>query len=275
MDVLLTGAHGRIGTALKRHLVDRDPYRFTYLDVREGDAPERTILADVREYDAIRPAFEGQDAVVHLALTDRIGSDHVDAGWGEVLVDELAAITNAYAAAVDAGVERFVFASTNQLTRLHAYDHPDPPADLVDETAPIRPDSQYSLAKAYGEAYGRFCTEAHGLRVYVLRLGWVQVGGADHPYAASEADVAAGRTERGSDQYEAKAASSVWLSGRDVAGAVACCLRDDAVTYDVFNLASDNEGSWFDVSKARDHLGYDPRDDVAEGGEPPADALPD
>jgi len=264
----MTGPYGRVGTGLRRHLGEE--YTFTYLDA--ADHPDHeTVVADVRDYDAIRPAFDGQDAVVHLALTEEMGSDHTEAAWTPVLADELEAIANVFGAAVDAGVEKVVFASTNQVVYRHAEDRPDPsdPGFVLDREAPVRPDSQYSLAKLYGEDFGRFCVEAHGLRVYCLRLGWVQVGGADHPYAASETAVEEGEIERGDDAYESMAHSPIWLSGRDAADLVECCLADETVEFDVFYGASDNAGCWLDIDRAREVLGYDPQDAVEDWSEPP------
>jgi len=269
-NVLVTGPYGRVGTGLRRHLDDREEYAFTYLDV-EDHPDHETVVADVREFEAIRPAFDGQDAVVHLALTGAMSSDHTEAAWSTVLTDELRAITNVYAAAVEADVEKLVFASTNQVVYRHARDHPDPTDSsfVLDHTVPVRPDSQYSLAKCYGEAFGRFCTEAHGLRVYCLRIGWVQTGGADHPYAAAEAAVEADGVERGSEAYESMAASPIWLSGRDAAGLVDCCLRDEDLTFEVLYGASDNGGCWLDIDRARELVGYDPVDAVEDWDGPP------
>ncbi|WP_096390226.1 NAD-dependent epimerase/dehydratase family protein [Halopenitus persicus] len=66
MNVLVTGAAGRVGTAITDHL--SDDYAFTLLDVDGPTGPGESVVADVREYDEIRPHFEGQDAVVHLAV---------------------------------------------------------------------------------------------------------------------------------------------------------------------------------------------------------------
>jgi nucleoside-diphosphate-sugar epimerase len=59
MDVLVTGAHGTVGTAITDHLGTDDRYDFTLLDVERG-GPGRSVVAEVRDYDAIRPHFEGR-----------------------------------------------------------------------------------------------------------------------------------------------------------------------------------------------------------------------
>lgn len=271
MDVLITGAGGTVGTAITETLGDDDRYDFTLLDV-ETSEEAGSIAADVRDYEDVRPHFEGQDAVIHLALTEGFGSHLTDPQWGQSLADELEAITNVYGAAVEAGVERVVFASTNQLVVRYRRDGDAGPSNPVGTNVPIRPDSLYGVAKGYGEVFGRFCAERHGLRVYLLRLGWVQAadpGDPDDPYRRAERGVRDGEFERGSDAYEARVAGGVWLSRRDAAAAFARCLDDDTVTCDVFNVVSDNADRWLDIERTREVLRCAPRD-AAEDYGPPA-----
>ena len=72
MNVLVTGPYGRCGTALVDHLHDDPAYEFTYLNRSDRPADDPyggydTHVADVADYEAVRSAFDGQDAVVHLA----------------------------------------------------------------------------------------------------------------------------------------------------------------------------------------------------------------
>ena len=117
--------------------------------------------------------LRGTGRRLHIALAGAMGSDHIEAARTSVLVDELRAITNVYAVAADAGVETSVFALTDQVVYRHARDRPDPtdPSFVLDHTVPVRPDSQYSLANRYGEAFGRFRAEARGPGMCRLRLG--------------------------------------------------------------------------------------------------------
>lgn len=72
-----------VGTAITDHL-SSETYDFTLLDITEPSGPGKTVVADVREYDAIRPAFEGLDAVIHLALIREGAGFSADAraiGW--------------------------------------------------------------------------------------------------------------------------------------------------------------------------------------------------
>ncbi|WP_225332669.1 NAD-dependent epimerase/dehydratase family protein [Halomicrobium urmianum] len=277
MDVLVTGAHGTVGTAITDHLSDDDRYEFTLLDVEAGDGPGESVVADVRDYDAIRPHFEGQDAVIHLAIVPGTGGlDDRSLGWSEPLADNLEALHNVTEAAVDAGLDSIVFASSNHAVGMvEARNAPgiyfdDEPYAGHDE--PHRPDSQYGLTKTYGEDLGRLAAESHGIRFYALRIGAVRDPEYDHPYGDAERGVDRGDWERGSDAYEEQVArmKGHWQSRRDLAHMVDCCLRDDSVEWGHFYGLSANDGRWLDdLEHARETIGYEPQDSGDEWDAPP------
>lgn len=262
MNVLLTGANGTVGTAITDGL-DRD---FTTLD-REGEAE---YCADVADYGAIRPAFDGRDAVVHLA-----GYPATDATWEQALSSNIVGTQNVLRAASDAGVDRVVFASSNHVVGMYEADHaPDlyePGYDLlVDHTDPIRPDSHYGASKACGEAFGRQYVDNDGMRFFALRIGTVNEPTYDHPYGDAEHGVEAGRWEPGSEAYDEQVArmKGTWLSRRDCAQLVERCLSA-ARSFEILYGVSDNDRRWFDIERAREAVGYEPRDNGEVWDEPP------
>jgi len=274
MDVLLTGAGGTVGTAITGHL----DHSFTCLDVADGDRTD--VVADVREYEAVRPHFDGHDAVVHLALTPGTGGpDDRSLGWSEPLADNLEALHNVYEAAVDAGLDSVVFASSNHAVGMvevrNAPDvyHYHDSGIRAGHDEPHRPDSRYGLTKSYGEDLGRLAAEAHGVRSYSLRLGAIRDPEYDHPYGDAERGVDEDRWDRGSDAYREQVArmKGLWQSRRDCAHMVDCCLRDDTVDWDHFYGVSGNERRWLnDLEYARETIGYEPRDDGEAWDGPPA-----
>ena len=78
--VLVTGAEGTIGTAVREHLGDR--YELRSLTLTPQSFPSH--VADIADLEAIQPAFEGVDAVVHLAA-----SPAVETPWEEILPNNL------------------------------------------------------------------------------------------------------------------------------------------------------------------------------------------
>uniref|UniRef100_A0A7D5KFZ4 NAD(P)-dependent oxidoreductase n=2 Tax=Natrinema halophilum TaxID=1699371 RepID=A0A7D5KFZ4_9EURY len=268
----MTGAFGRVGHAIIDHIADHDEYEFSYLNRSDRDAYE-TVVADVNDYEAIRPAFDGQDAVIHLA-----GYPEPDGTWEEVLKSNIIGMYNTLEAARDAGVESFIFGSTNHVVGMYEVDNApdiyDPDFDLtVDHTSPVRPDSYYGSSKAFDEAIGRFYVEnfEYPERFYALRICSVRHQEYDHPYGDAEHGVDNGKWERGSEKYDEMVdrMKAMWHSRRDLAQLIECCLEDDTVEFDIFNGVSDNDGRWFDIEHAREVLGYEPQDNGNEWSEPP------
>lgn len=280
MDVLITGAHGTVGTAITDHLGDDDRYTFTRLDPADPPSghpqPGTHVAADVRDYDAIRPHFDGQDAVIHLArVADTGGNSSRALGWMPELAENLQGINNVYEAAVDAGLDRILFASSNHAVGMvEVQNAPDVYYDTVTagHDEPHRPDSLYGLRKTYGEDLGRLAAEAHDIRFYGLRIGAVREPEYDHPYGDAERGVENGEWERGSDAYNEQVArmKGLWQSRRDLAHFVDCCLQDDTVDWDHFYGVSANPRRWLDdLAHAKATIGYDPQDNGEDWESPP------
>ncbi len=104
MRILVTGMSGLIGSALQSRLQqDHNLTAFNRSDV----AGTPTVRADLSDYDSLRDAVTGQDVVIHLAA--KAGEDFT---WAELRDTNVEGTRNVFAAAVDAGVGRVVFASS-------------------------------------------------------------------------------------------------------------------------------------------------------------------
>lgn len=257
-------------------LADKSEYDLMGLDI--VDSPDHDLyVGDLTDYANIRPAFKDQDAVIHLARPK--GNLHpfsTQVAWNGTLYDNLVSITNTFSAAIDAGVDTIVYSSSHHVMGMYELDRApdiyDPDDEFtIDHETPPRPDSMYAVTKQYAESIGQLAADASDIQFYTLRLGNLRDGEPDNPYFDAEQGVADGEFERGSDEYEEKAArlKASWLSQRDAAHLVDCCLQDDSVEYDVFYGISDNAGTWFDLGHAREVLGYDPQDDGNEWEAPP------
>ena len=247
--ILVTGAEGTIGTAVREHLAGR--YELTYLTLTPQEFPSH--VADIAELDAIRPAFANVDAIVHLA-----GSASLDAPWDDALHNNIVGTYNVFEAARQAGVARVVFASSNHTIGMYEMDGAPSLYDVEDErcydhTAELRPDSLYGVSKAYGEALGRMYMERYGLRVFCLRIGAVREH--DDPTAPAANPLidldAEGRRNR---------LRAVWLSRRDCAELIASCLDVEDVSWAVVYGVSGNPRRFWDLSHARELLGWEPQD---------------
>jgi len=279
MRVLLTGSNGQVGTALLDHLdhstdTPSDVYQptasydFTLLD-RHPHPDRETVVADVADYDAIRPAFDKQDAVVHLAAAPK-----PDDPWEEVYRSNIRGVQNVLAAARDADVDSVVFASSHHVMGCYEDDHApdlyesDYPLTLT-HTDPVRPDSYYATSKLFGEHLGRWFSEGRGgspTQFYALRICNVSGPACDTPFGRAEEAVQRGDYERGSAAYHRRVdrRRAHWCSRRDIAQLADLCLVDETVTFDIFHGVSGNRARWFDLGHAADVLGYDPQDDASE-----------
>ena len=247
--VLVTGAEGTIGTAVREHLSDR--YELVALTLTAQDFPSH--VADISELESIQPAFENVDAVVHLAA-----SPAIETPWDEVLRNNIVGTYNVFEAARQAGAERVVFASSNHAVGMYELDGAPELYEIddgrsYDHTAEIRPDSLYGVSKAYGEALGRFYAERHGLRVFCLRIGAVRekddpTEPSTNPLIELDPD---GRRNR---------MRAVWLSKRDCAELIARCLDVDGVPWAIVYGVSANPRRFWDLSHAAELIGWEPRD---------------
>ena len=157
MKVLITGACGKCGTAL------RDlPHDKVFLDrVRCPDVlpGERFIEGDLGEVPSLTGAMDGCQALVHLAAASQ-----PDTPWEQVLEDNIIGTQNAFQAAEAAGVDHVIFASSNHAVGMYELDgapgiYQPGHGVVVDKHAPPRPDGYYGASKVFGEQLGRYFAE--------------------------------------------------------------------------------------------------------------------
>lgn len=278
-NILLTGAFGIVGSAIREHLGDRPEYEFTCLSRSERD-DSTAVAGDVTDYADIRGALEGQDVVIDLALPPGLSSGNREVGWSDAYLANLKGTTNVIEAAVDAGVDKYIYGSSNHV--VGGYELSNAPEIysiendiMIDHTHPVNPDSMYGVTKVHGEALARFCAEEHDFSVYCLRLGSVRRPKNDHPYSDAERggrpDTDEGNLSRDSKEYRLRVArmKGLWQSRSDCAHLFDCCLQDDSVDYDVFFGVSDNKRRWLDIGHAQAVLGYDPQDNAETWTQPP------
>ncbi|HET6595313.1 MAG TPA: NAD(P)-dependent oxidoreductase [Anaerolineales bacterium] len=240
MRLLITGINGLIGTVLRNAL--QKTHTVYGLD-REGEFSEQVLSADISEYGQVAQAVQQckpLDSIVHLA-----GNPKVDASWESVLNANIIGTRNIFEAAREFQVPQVVYASSNHVTgayhgfepSLYKYTEPGPP--MISPEDPIRPDSDYGLSKAFGEAVARYYFDRWGIRAICLRIG-----------AVLEDD----------DPTKQSQNRRIWLSHRDLVQLVEKSLTAD-VTFGIYYGISNNKDAFWDISNARADLGFEPIDD--------------
>jgi len=243
--VLITGASGLIGGLVISQLGEK--YELSGLSRRAVEGiPHRQ--ADITDAEAIKPAFEGIDSVLHLAAAT---DDSITEHWDTTMATTVSGTLNVYEAAREAGVKRVVFMSSGCVQLGYEWDDRYPydvlangPDDqvpetwpMVDLTWPVRPDSPYAVGKLFGENLGRLYADKHAISTLVIRLGAVL----------------------DSDRPTLRRLYPGYLSQSDCVQMIDKCLEaPDDLLYDVFDAISDNRLRWRSTDHAKEVLGWKP-----------------
>lgn len=120
--MVITGGTGSLGHALSRSLLaepihalrilSRDELKQSEMEKRFSDPRIRFLLGDVRDRDRLRRAFEGANVVIHAAALKRVDKGEYDPS--EFVKTNIGGAVNVAEAALDAGVGRVVFVSTDK-----------------------------------------------------------------------------------------------------------------------------------------------------------------
>lgn len=241
--VLVTGMSGLIGRALRKEIEGRFELRALNRSAVEGVSCHR---ADIANLEAIAPAFEGVDTVVHLAAD----ATSPNPPWESILGNNVTGTYNVYEAARRAKVARVVFASSG--ATVSGIESDAPYKDLVagrydgltswpmlTHLSPVRPAALYGVSKVWGEVLGRQYADVHGLSVICVRIG--RVHAEDRPLSPRD--------------------FSVWCSQRDIVRLIERCIDAPAtLRYDIVFGNSRNKWGYRDLEHTRAALGWEPMD---------------
>lgn len=252
--VVVTGSSGLIGQMVMDAWRESGAYEVVGLSRSEGEYTD--IVANTTDLDALVAAFRGADAIVHLA-----GSAPVESPWDAVLENNIIGLRNVFEAARIAGVPRVVFSSSNHAVGTFEMENSPELYELddtrvIDHHSEIMPDSYYGVSKAYGEAMARYYVDHHGLQAVCLRIG--ACTGEERDYSPQQAWKKERDSEPGIEQLR-KRLRATWLSNRDCVHLIERSIEAD-VTWALVYGISDNPRQFWDVSHAREVLGYQPQD---------------
>lgn len=225
MKILITGASGIIGTALRTEL-KKMGYVLRLLDLVPPKDPlpdEEIIIGSIADRSVVDKAVAGVDGILHMA------GCVTDADMAEQIEGNIVGAWNIFESARVHGVERVVYTSSHHVVGYY------PRRRRLSSNVILRPDSRYGLTKAFGEQLGALYADKYGLRSLAIRVGVAL------------------------DKPTNQRRLALWVSFRDLAHLIDIGFRNPDLRYSIVYGVSNNERSYFDNSAAY-QLGYKPQD---------------
>lgn len=228
--ILVTGAAGNVGRALRPYLRERYQLRlFDLAPIQDLVGDECSMVGDMTRADDVLHAVDGVDGIIHLACAHGTGID-----FDSTVKPNYHAPLYLLEAAAKHRVGRFIFASSHHVLGQYRADSAE-----VFDNLPVAPDSYYGMSKVFGEAACATYAHRFGMAVTVIRIG--------------NAD------PRVSDARRLR----IWVSARDLAQLVDIGLSNDQIRYEVLYGVSESPKPLFSNARARE-LGYLPQDNAQD-----------
>ncbi|PYH40395.1 NAD-dependent epimerase/dehydratase family protein [Aspergillus saccharolyticus JOP 1030-1] len=230
MRIAITGARGTVGREVVK-AASKAGHSTVQVDRTDTDYDgtpnsEMKTADTANDYEATLKAFQGCDAVIHLAAIP----DPVDKGDDLVHNNNVNSAFNGFRAAAELGIKRVCYASSVNAIGLEYANRPLKFDYFpVDEEIPSRPTDAYALAKDEAELQARaFARWYPGMNIACMRIHAV----------AGRADAQKGHKEN----WDSSAVKSLWGWVNPQATARACLLAveksDQLNGCEVFNIVA-------------------------------------
>ena len=165
MQILVTGASGRIGRYVVKELVNAG-HSVTGVDILPSEPKNsRFVCVDLTDAGEVCQALAAAktEAVVHLGAWANAGVVPDTRTYG----DNVQSTFNLFQACADLGIQRVVSASSAQV---YGFAKAPPIYVPVDEAHPLRPANCYALSKVVGEQTADYFIQRFGMTILSCRL---------------------------------------------------------------------------------------------------------
>ena len=248
MRVLVTGAAGWIGSAVRSTFGEQHELRLLDLRPPRDEADGEWIIGDLSDTATAVSAVAGVDAIIHLA------AGAAGAGYQTpepVMRNTVLGTVNLLDAAARSGIRRVVVMSSAAVVTGY------PRRTFIDVDLPRKFVGSYSLAKALQELIAQQYAEEYHMVIPTLRP-WSVVDGRTYRWANGE-------PLRKNVDPDAHDGFFGLLCRWDLAEACALALTAELGGFELFHVMATSAGMrWFDVKRTTRLLGWQPRTTFAD-----------
>lgn len=225
----MTGAAGGIGKQIRASLTNlAQTVRLSDIVPLDAAGPHEELHpCDIRDAEAVRAMVRGCDAILHF------GGISVEGRADQIHEININGTYNMYEAARKEGAGRILFASSNHVIGFHTRE------TRLTASSPIRPDSNYGVSKAYGEALAQLYWSKYGIETLIVRIGSCFPEPKDRRMMAT------------------------WMSAGDMTRLIGRMLDVPRLGCPIVYGVSDNPQSWWDNSETA-YLGWVPQDSSSQ-----------
>ena len=167
MNIFVTGGSGTMGGYILRELSQAGHVLTCFSRTPPAVEDVRFVAGDITQPEQVQAACAGHDAVVHLAGVPGPGR----AAPADLLHVNVTCTVHVLEAALQAGIGRFVFASSGAATGFSFPKRKLTPQYLpLDEKHPCEPHDEYGLSKLLAEFVCKRYSDAFGIQTICLRI---------------------------------------------------------------------------------------------------------
>lgn len=239
--ILITGASGYVGKAFLK-AYGRE-YNFRVFGRTPVEGSFEFVQGDIRNVKDVLKVTQDVEIIIHLAAITTDSKNVKDIDFFEINV---LGTFNVLEAAVKNKVSNVVYSSS-----VCAVGFRSTPKLIMETDRCIPSDGMYGYSKYLSERLCEYYAEKHGINVICLRTAMVvpqhKLVIPSNPFA------------------------SRWLGAvhiEDVVEAFRLAIENENVCFDIFHIAADSPYSKFDITKAKNILGYKPKQNFGEVARP-------